>query len=63
MRIEQRVSRAWARMTEPESGCRLCPWECGVNRLAGSRGRCWMQDPASSGQYCPDFTRASPFGE
>ncbi len=34
--LKQRADTLWAAMAE----CRLCPRECGVNRLAGERGFC-----------------------
>lgn len=40
--LARRAEQAWAVL----ESCRLCPHECGANRLAGERGVCWMGDTA-----------------
>ncbi|MBX6423941.1 radical SAM protein [Thermosulfurimonas sp. F29] len=47
--------RALSVLREHLSRCRLCPWECGVDRAAGERGRCGLPaGPVVSG-YEPHF--------
>ncbi|HFC97536.1 MAG TPA: radical SAM protein [Thermosulfurimonas dismutans] len=49
------VRRAREILAEHLSACRLCPWECGVDRRAGKRGRCGLPaGPVVSG-YEPHF--------
>ncbi len=57
-RVEEKrkaVKRALRDLEEHREACRLCPWECGVNRAAGEQGRCALPlEPVVSG-YEPHF--------
>ncbi len=46
-------------MLDIYSSCRLCPWECGVNRFAGERGRCKCGAEAIVSDYMPHFGEES----
>jgi len=54
--LEDRARQAWNRLQD----CRLCPQDCGVNRLEGERGVCQTGDTAIIASYAPHFGEESP---
>ena len=55
-RLEERVERALSLMAP----CRLCPRECGVNRLEGEKGFCKSGRKARVASYNAHFGEESP---
>ncbi|RUM87588.1 MAG: radical SAM protein [Thermodesulfatator sp.] len=51
----ERVQRAREILEGQLEECRLCPWECGVNRKAGERGRCGLPAAPVVSGYEPHF--------
>ena len=49
--LAKRAETAWGRLAE----CRLCPRDCGVNRLQGKRGRCGIGAKARVSSFGPHF--------
>lgn len=54
--LEHRVEEALALLTP----CRLCPRECGVNRISGEHGRCRTGGNARVASYYPHFGEEPP---
>ena len=54
--LEERIKKA----RELLSGCRVCPRECGVNRLEGETGVCSTGARAEVSSYSPHFGEESP---
>jgi len=54
--LHERAKAAW----ELLRGCRLCPCECGVNRLDGEVGGCHTADRAVVSSHGPHFGEETP---
>jgi len=54
--LAQRVERAYALL----EGCGVCPRRCGVNRLAGEKGKCRTASRAVVCSYGPHFGEEAP---
>jgi len=54
--LEQRVARAYQELVE----CRVCAWECAVNRLEGERGVCRTGKRAMISSYGPHLGEEDP---
>ncbi len=54
--LEERIERALAML----EGCRVCPRECGVNRLEGEKGYCDTGRNAMVASYSPHFGEEAP---
>ncbi|MDI6766469.1 MAG: twin-arginine translocation signal domain-containing protein [Bacteroidota bacterium] len=54
--LKKRGEELWAMMKE----CRLCPRECGTNRLAGERGFCQANAQIEISSYNPHFGEEKP---
>ena len=54
--LKARVEEAYARLED----CRICPRECGVNRLAGEQGVCRTGKRAVVSSYNPHFGEEAP---
>ena len=54
--LEHRLKALYARL----SPCRLCPNECGVDRLSGEKGLCQVGDKPMVSSYGPHFGEEGP---
>lgn len=54
--LEHRLKALYARL----SPCRLCPNECGVDRLSGEKGLCQVGDKPMVSSYGPHFGEERP---
>jgi len=55
-RLSRRIEKARSILRK----CTLCPWRCGVDRLAGERGFCRIGATARVASYAPHFGEESP---
>jgi putative pyruvate formate lyase activating enzyme len=55
--LQERIEQAMALISP---SCRLCPRNCGVDRLAGKAGICRTGDQAVVASYSPHFGEEAP---
>jgi putative pyruvate formate lyase activating enzyme len=55
-RLSRRIEKARSLLRK----CTLCPWRCGVDRLAGERGFCRIGATARVASYAPHFGEEPP---
>jgi len=54
--LAKRIEKAYETLKE----CRICPWECGVNRLSGEVGVCKTGELPLISNYMPHFGEEAP---